>query len=87
MSQSFERTIALAADAPVPPLGTHSGPSTKIQNPKSKIQNGPEPVIYELGAPGRRGYSLPSLDVPVNAGAAALCCPGCRCALSCCCRR
>src|SRR6266540_39660 len=23
-----------------------------------------EPVIYELGAPGRRGYALPALDVP-----------------------
>ena len=31
-----------------------------------------EPVIYELGAPGRRGYSLPPLDVPVEAETSAL---------------
>ncbi len=32
----------------------------------------PEPVIYELGASGRRGYALPALDVPVDEHLAAL---------------
>jgi glycine dehydrogenase subunit 2 len=33
-----------------------------------------EPVIYELGAPGRRGPALPALDVPARAAAELLPC-------------
>src|SRR5260370_34664008 len=54
--------------------------SETLEKPKALVTDaeppapGPhgEPVIYELGAPGRRGYSLPPLDVPVQGDTAAL---------------
>src|SRR5262249_62180105 len=40
-------------------------PALVAPNPQhSTPAHSTEPVIYELGAPGRRGYALPALDVP-----------------------
>jgi glycine dehydrogenase subunit 2 len=52
-----------------------SGTLERLETPPAALVTpGPhaEPVIYELGAPGRRGYALPALDVPTPAGIEAL---------------
>jgi glycine dehydrogenase subunit 2 len=43
-------------------------PEQLLRDPGTPLAPGPqpEPVIYELGAPGRRGYALPELDVPAD---------------------
>src|SRR5438093_6274431 len=47
----MSETLERVEERAVSPAGPAPGPHA-------------EPVIYELGAPGRKGYALPALDLP-----------------------
>jgi glycine dehydrogenase subunit 2 len=68
MSEIIERSTSASdpnAQSTLPAGGTRT-PNAQRPGPQ------PEPVIYELGAPGRRGYALPALDVPAEDDLSAL---------------